>query len=216
MPAVVLAVALWVRLDPASPPFQPLDDAWLGLMGGAHGGLPWAVAEGFDHGAEGRIAGAALLSSAGVLTALRRWRSALFVLTAFAATAAVTGLLKTIGDRPRPEDIMVDVSSNAFPSGHSSRVACLVVVVAVVAIPAAGRWWWPVGALLVLGMVWARTWQHAHWLTDTIGGVATGLGVAMLCWRAFDPMLRRERSQRAGGDPEAPPRSGDARSGAAD
>ncbi|WP_051325507.1 phosphatase PAP2 family protein [Glycomyces tenuis] len=212
---VPLVAALWVRADPLTPPSQPLDDAWLRLMDGPHEGLPWAVAEVFNHGADGRFAGVALLLFAGVLTALRRWRSALFALTVFTATYAVTGVLKTIGERARPEDILVSVSSNAFPSGHSSRMACVVVIIAVTAIPAAARfWWWAVGALLVLGMMWSRTWQHAHWLTDTVGGVATGLGVVMLCWWAFDPMLRRERLRRSAADGDGLARTGDARSAA--
>src|SRR5699024_7044566 len=135
---------------------------------------------------------------------------------AFLTTYAATAVLKHLGDRPRPEDIMVAVSSPAFPSDHSSRVACLVVVIAVVAIPvAARRWWWPVGALLVLGMMWARTWQHAHWRTDTIGGVATGLGVSVLCWRVFDAMLRREREGREAG-PGDEARTGEACTGVED
>jgi membrane-associated phospholipid phosphatase len=207
-----LAAALWVRADPLSPPSQPLDDAWLRLMEGPHEGFPWVVAEVFNHGVRGPFAGVALLLFAGALTAVRRWRSALFALTAFTATYAVTGVLKTIGERDRPEEILVSVSSNAFPSGHSSRMACVVVIVGVVAIPAVARlWWWPVGTLLVLGMMWARTWQHAHWLTDTVGGVATGVGTSMLCWWAFDAMLRRERSLRLSEESEDMAQTGDAR-----
>lgn len=213
--SAVLGLALWVRADPVSPPFQGLDDAWLRLMGGPHEGPLWAVAEGFDHGG-GRIGSVAVPALALALTAVRRWRSALFVLAAVLATHVVTDALKYIGDRPRPGGIMVEVASPAFPSGHSSRMACLVVVIAVVATPvAARRWWWPIGALLVLGMMWARTWQHAHWLTDTFGGVATGLGVSVLCWWAFDAMLRREREGREAG-PGDGARTGEARTGMED
>ncbi|WP_156926129.1 phosphatase PAP2 family protein [Glycomyces arizonensis] len=205
----VLAVALWVRADPASPPFQGLDDDWLRLMGGPHDGLPWAAAEAFNHGG-GRFSAVALMVLAVVLTAVRRWRSALFAITAFLATYAVTEVFKHIADRPRPDSVMVTVTSQSFPSGHSSRAACVVVLLAVVAIPVAARyWWWAVGALLVLSMMWARTWQHAHWLTDTLGGVATGLGVTLLCWWAFGTMLRLERSQRSAREPDDLARTGE-------
>ena len=211
----VLGIALWVRADPASPPFQGLDDAWLRFLDGPREGPLWTAADAFHHGG-GRPATIAMLLFALALTAVRRWRSALFAVAAFLATYALTYALKHLGGRPRPEEVMVAVSSPAFPSGHSSRMACLVVILAVVAVPAAARrLWWPIGALLVLGMMWARTWQHAHWLTDTIGGAAVGLGVSVLCWRAFDPMLRRERQERAAGA-GGPAQTHEARSGMED
>ncbi|GAB3657828.1 phosphatase PAP2 family protein [Glycomyces tarimensis] len=193
----VVAVALWVRADPVSPPFQGLDDAWLGVMGGPHDGALWVVADAFNHSG-GPVGIAIVLVIAGTLLVLRRWASALFAVVAVTATYYLVDVLKLVGDRDRPPDPMVGVASNAFPSGHAARMASLVVVLTVVAVPvAARRWWWPLAAALVLAMMWSRTWQHAHWLTDTVGGAAFAIGVSMLCWRAFDPLLRRERERRA-------------------
>ncbi|MCH7230225.1 phosphatase PAP2 family protein [Glycomyces sp. L485] len=207
LPLAVLAIALWVRADPASPPFQGLDDAWLRLMNGGRDQPLWFVADAFDNSG-GRIGVLSALLLASILVAWRRWRSAVFALAAVSATHLAIALIKLVGDRDRPTGIMVDASSNAFPSGHSARMASVVVVLTVVAIPvAAGRWWWPLAAALVLAMMWSRTWQHAHWLSDTICGAATGIGVSMLCWRACGPLLERERAEilaRTRDDPSEP------------
>ncbi|GAB3236280.1 hypothetical protein GCM10027447_34470 [Glycomyces halotolerans] len=194
--AATLLVAVLVRTDPLSPPFQGLDDAWLRLMAGPRDGLLWGLAEAFNHGGSTRGLLLVFLPAV-VLLAARRWWSALFAVTAVSLTYVVVDLLKLVGDRPRPEEVLVDVVTDAFPSGHAARMASIVLVATVIAIPVGARWWWPVAVALVLGMMWSRTWQYAHWLTDTVGGAATGLGVSLLCWRAFDPLLERERRRRA-------------------
>jgi membrane-associated phospholipid phosphatase len=196
VPLGVLGDALWVRTDPEGPPWQRLDDWWNGVVGGPDEGLMWNLAELlYDVGAR---PGLIVLSAAVIaLLVLRRWRSAVFACTAVAATAIVVDLLKTVSDRPRPADIMVDTASLAFPSGHAARMAAFVVVVAVVAIPARHlKIWWPIGVLLTFAMMLARNWQHAHWLTDTIAGAATGWAVAALAWWALTPLLDRERALR--------------------
>ncbi|WP_136534437.1 phosphatase PAP2 family protein [Glycomyces buryatensis] len=199
LPLAVLALALWVRADPGAPPFQGFDDAWLGLMGSSDRDGPlWTTAVGFDRlgGWVGRIIEAAIVI---VLLARWRWRSALFFAAALVAGHLVTEGFKLIGQRPRPADRMIEIASLSFPSGHASHEAAFVVALAVVAIPvAASRWWWPAATVLVLAMMWSRTWLHAHWPSDTIGGVATGIGVALLCWWAFSPLLDRERKWREG------------------
>ncbi|MEW2582232.1 phosphatase PAP2 family protein [Streptomyces virginiae] len=36
-----------------------------------------------------------------------------------------------------------------------------------------------------LAMMWSRTWLHAHWLTNTAAGAATGAGAGLLVWWLF-------------------------------
>jgi membrane-associated phospholipid phosphatase len=43
-------------------------------------------------------------------------------------------------------------------------------------------------------MALSRTYLGAHWLTDTIGGVLLGAGIAVLIWAPFAQRLRREWS----------------------
>ncbi|WP_157975171.1 phosphatase PAP2 family protein [Glycomyces dulcitolivorans] len=204
VPLGVLGDALWVRLAaPGTPPWQGLDESWNDLVGGPADGLRWQLAQLLNR--LGGEPGLALLAIAVVaLLIARRWRSAVFACAAVAATSLVVELIKLVGERPRPLDVMVDTGSWAFPSGHSARMAAFVVIVAVVWIPARHlRAWWPVAVFLTVLMMGARTWQHAHWLTDTIGGAATGWAVAALVWRVCTPLLDRERAEREAVDAPA-------------
>ncbi|WP_100444158.1 phosphatase PAP2 family protein [Glycomyces xiaoerkulensis] len=189
------AVAWWIRNDP-DPPFQPLDDAWLRLTDGSHDGLLWNAAVLFDR-VGARPGTIAVLALAVLLVAMRRWWSALFAVAAATASGVLIDLLKLFGGRERPPENAAAVASLAFPSGHSAWMAAVVVAFTVIAVPVGAHWWWPVAGLLVLGMMWSRTWLHAHWPTDTAAGAAVGVGTAMLCWWGFNPLLGRERARRA-------------------
>ena len=192
----VLGDAFWVRADPKGPPWQGLDDWWNGLVGGPDDGLMWNLATFLDYtGAEAGLVVCALGVVALIL--VRRWRSAVYACAVLAATALLTDVLKSVGERPRPADIMVDTGSWAFPSGHSSRIAAIVVVIGVLVIPARRlKLWWPIAVLITFAMMLARNWQHAHWLTDTVAGAAIGWAVAFVLWWALTPLLDRERALR--------------------
>ncbi|SDD15133.1 phosphatase PAP2 family protein [Glycomyces harbinensis] len=197
LPFGVLGDALWVRASgPAGPPWQGMDDGWNDLVGGSDSDLWWHLAELLNRlGAEPGLV--VLAAGVVVLLLMRRWRSAVYTCAVVAATSLVIDVLKAVPNRARPDDIMVHTASWSFPSGHSARMAAFVVVIAVVAVPARRlRIWWPLAALLTLAMMWARTWQHAHWLSDTIAGAATGWAVAVFLWWALSPLLDRERALR--------------------
>jgi len=57
-------------------------------------------------------------------------------------------------------------------------------------------WVWIVGAAYVLLMAFSRTYLHAHWLSDTIGGAALGAGVSCIVAAAFAVALAREPRAR--------------------
>jgi membrane-associated phospholipid phosphatase len=208
VPLAVLGDALWVRADPEGPPWQGIDDWWNGLVGGPAEGPAWHASAFMDQlGAQLGL----ILFAVGVVALLlvRRWRSAVYACAALAATKVATDALKAIGERPRPADIMVDTGSWAFPSGHASRMAALVVVIAVLVVPARHlKRWWPVAVVLTCAMMLARNWQHAHWLTDTVAGAATGAAVAVFTWWALSPLLDRERALREGAELETADASG--------
>ncbi len=195
VPLGVLGDAIWIRLA-GTPPWQGLDDHWNALVGGPADGVRWQLAQLLNR--LGAAPGLALLAIAVVALLLtKRWRSAVFACAAVAASAVAVDLVKRVGDRPRPLDVMIDTGSWAFPSGHAARMAAFVVIVAVVWIPARHlRAWWPIAVFLTVLMMGARTWQHAHWLTDTIAGAALGWSVTALAWFALTPLLDRERAQR--------------------
>lgn len=191
--------ALVVRSDLADPPFQALDDRWLGWMGGPHDG-PYAAAAAalnWFGGPPGVVVPLGLLL---VLLLRRRWVSAAFMLGVYlGGNMLVVQGLKHLVDRPRPADPLVRVDHGSFPSGHAASAALLVVLVGALLVPAARRRaWWIGGALFTLAMMWSRTWLHAHWLSDTAAGAAAGAGVALVAWWLFGPALAGE-SVRARG-----------------
>jgi undecaprenyl-diphosphatase len=60
------------------------------------------------------------------------------------------------------------------------------------------RWYvWVGGILWVLWMMWARTYLHAHWLSDVVAGMLEGIAVATLVWCAVQAVHDR-RTARTG------------------
>ncbi|MET9636979.1 phosphatase PAP2 family protein [Streptomyces virginiae] len=188
-----VATAFVVRADITDPPFQGLDDRWLGWMGGPHDGpyLAAATVLNWFGGPVGAVLPLALLL---LLPVRRRWASAGFLLAAYlGGNMLVIQGLKHLVDRPRPANPLVRVDHGSFPSGHAATAALLVVAVGVLLVPAARRRaWWYGGAAFTLAMMWSRTWLHAHWLTDTVAGAAAGAGAGLLAWWLFQPALARE------------------------
>ncbi|MFG2874488.1 phosphatase PAP2 family protein [Streptomyces sp. NPDC048337] len=185
---------LVVRSDVADPPFQPLDDRWLALMGGPHEGPYAALASALNWfgGPFGVVVPIALL----VLLLVRGRRvSATFLFFVYVgANMAVVQGLKHLVDRPRPANPLVRVDHGSFPSGHAAGAALLVVLVGVLLVPAARRRaWWLTGTVFILAMMWSRTWLHAHWLSDTAAGAAAGAGAGLLAWWLCRGALARER-----------------------
>ena len=125
------------------------------------------------------------------LVVARRWRSGLYFLAASALSAAFVQLLKAIFGRVRPEDILVISDHGSFPSGHTANAATIAVALVII---------FPRVWIALLGAAWAalmafsRTQVHAHWLSDTLGGLLAGTGAALIVAAAFTLPLLRERS----------------------
>jgi len=204
--AVFVAMGIAIAPDPSAPFTQPLDDAWRAVVGVGpdSGAYTWFVPMFFQQLGElpGVIVTVVVLPLA--LVAVGRWRSALFFVS---VTAFGPGLLsqamKNLVDRPRPAadptlglfGPLFSVDHGSFPSGHSISAAALAVSVAALIPPSrtlARRVWWVIGALLMVGMVWQRTLVNAHWLSDTLTGLLTGVAAALLMWWAFWPLLHRD------------------------
>lgn len=126
-----------------------------------------------------------------LLLVFRRPWAALYFLIAIIVSAAAVQVLKTAIGRPRPEDILVVSDFGSFPSGHSANAATLAVVLGIVF---ARAWIWVAGSVYTVLMMVSRTYLGAHWLSDTIGGLLLGAGVAVLLWAPFAAKLYRERS----------------------
>ena len=131
-----------------------------------------------------------LIVIAALIVFRRRW-AALYFATATLASAIVVQLLKQVMGRPRPTDILVHPDFGSFPSGHSANAAVLATVLAIVF---ARTWVWAAGAVYTVAMMLSRTYLGAHWISDTVGGMLVGAGIAVIVWAPFALKLAAERS----------------------
>ena len=206
--ALLLAFAAFawvVSLDVAHPFVQGMDDAWRRLVGSGPGPETALLPMFFQQLGQALGALVFMLIIPGVLFAIRRWRSALFVLAAMLGSTLVAQLVKNLVDRPRPAadeaaglyGPLFQVDHGSLPSGHSVTMGFMVVAMAAL-IPPARRWiWWIAGVLLAAGMVWQRTLINAHWLSDTLIGLAAGAGSTLILWWAFSALLEQDRGKPA-------------------
>ncbi|HEY5222381.1 MAG TPA: phosphatase PAP2 family protein [Microbacteriaceae bacterium] len=123
-----------------------------------------------------------------LLLAKRPWAAGYF-LVATLVTGGSVQLLKHLFGRARPEHILVTVDFGSFPSGHVANAAAMALVLALL-FP---RWWvWAAGALYTVVMMFSRTYLGAHWLSDTIGALLLGIGVAIVVWAPLAAKLDGE------------------------
>lgn len=124
-----------------------------------------------------------------VFLVLRRRWAAIYYGLALAISAGLVQLLKSLYERPRPEDILVTVDSGSFPSGHSANAATLAVVLGIILWR---TWVWVAGAVYVVVMMLSRTYLGAHWISDTVGGLLLGAAVAVILWAPLASRLQQE------------------------
>ena len=120
--------------------------------------------------------------------ALRRWRLAVELLVAGAATYGAAKVVKGVWPRARPDGLIADVVirgeaalGRGFVSGHAATLTALATV--------AWPWLAPRGRVVLLLVVvvvcLARVHVGAHLPLDVVGGAALGLAVAGLVRLAF-------------------------------
>lgn len=124
----------------------------------------------------------------GLILLKRPWAAAYF-LVAEAVSAGGVQVLKHLFGRVRPEDIIVISDYGSYPSGHVANATTLAIA-AIVIFPR--LWVVLVGAGWVLLMAFSRTYLHAHWLSDTVGGVLIGAGAALIVAAAFVVPMAKE------------------------
>jgi undecaprenyl-diphosphatase len=126
-----------------------------------------------------------------LLLAFRRpWGATYFAAASILSVVCVQILKQTVG-RARPTEILVHADLGSFPSGHTANAATMAVVLGIV-FPFV--WVRVVGAAWAILMAVSRTYLGAHWLSDTIGGLLLGAGVAIIVWAPLAYRLERERS----------------------
>ncbi|MET4156465.1 phosphatase PAP2 family protein [Agromyces sp. PvR057] len=200
--ALFVVFGITVFQNVAAPLTQPLDDAWRRLVGAsAVENVSWIVPMFFQY--LGELPGFALtiLLIPIWLFIIRRWRSALFWLTAeLVGNMVVSQVTKNLVDRPRPADDLVNnlfgplfrVDHGSFPSGHAVSAGILIIAVAAVLPPAKRRVWWIVAAIIGIGMIWQRTLINAHWFSDAVFGVIGGASATLILWWAFSTLIAKD------------------------
>lgn len=125
----------------------------------------------------------------GLLIWRRPW-GALYYAIAAVASVTITTIIKNLVGRPRPTEILVQPDFGSFPSGHSANAALIATTLGIIFWR---TWIWITGAVYTLLMMLSRTYLGAHWISDTVGGMLVGVGVAVIVWAPFALRLYRER-----------------------
>ncbi len=129
-----------------------------------------------------------------VIVLIKRPWAAGYYLVATVLSAGFVQLLKQVFGRARPEDMLVMSDFGSFPSGHVANAATMAVCLAII-FP---RLWVALaGAIYTIVMLLSRTYLGVHWLTDTIGGLLLGAGVAIVLWAPVAAKLDGERDLAA-------------------
>lgn len=186
--AVACGLGAWVFFRGASP--FAIDVWWNQLFAAAPSEPLFVFALAMDE-VGGHLTAVLIVPLAGALALFlvgRRW-SALYFVAASAGSAALVQVLKHTFGRARPEDILILSDYGSFPSGHTANAATIAVVAAVV-FPRA--WVRVVGVAWVVLMAFSRTYLHAHWLSDTVGGALVGAGAALVLAAAFSRLRSRD------------------------
>ncbi|WP_396667841.1 phosphatase PAP2 family protein [Microbacterium sp. R86528] len=131
-------------------------------------------------------------SALALLVAGHRW-AAFYLLVALILSAGLVQILKHLFGRIRPEEIIVLSDHGSFPSGHVANAATMSVAFLVI-FPR--LWVFIVGTAWVALMALSRTYVHAHWLSDTLGGACVGGGAALIVAALFVARLAVEDRAR--------------------
>ncbi|WP_426519418.1 phosphatase PAP2 family protein [Diaminobutyricibacter sp. McL0618] len=187
--ALVLIMAGIIALRPTEP--FAIDLRWMGEVV-EHRSPFWTVPALVMNALGGGLIGVVIIPL-GIVAAFLLWRrpwAALYYAIAAALSAGCVQLLKVTVDRARPEDMLVQSDPGSFPSGHTANAATTAVAIAIIFYPRV--WLWVAGGAYAVAMALSRTYLGAHWLSDTIGGLLLGAGVAVLVWAPLAYKLAAE------------------------
>jgi membrane-associated phospholipid phosphatase len=154
----------------------------------------------------GHLLPVAFVAAAVALVARWRWGGwdlGLLLLTVLGGASVVTGVVKLLTARTRPDEAVVETLSSAFPSGHAVRAAAVYGLIAWLGLLVARRRWvrlmLPLLAVAAVGLnSLARVALTAHWPSDVVVGVALGavwLAVSLYLLRPQSLAVARRRAE---------------------
>jgi undecaprenyl-diphosphatase len=190
--ALVLIMAGIIALRPTEP--FVIDVKWMGEIV-EHRSAFWTVPALVMNTLGGGIIGVVIVPIGIVLALLlfrRPWAALYFAVSAGLSAGSVQILKVTVG-RARPEDMLVPSDPGSFPSGHTANAATTAIALGFIFFPRV--WVWVAGSAYAVAMALSRTYLGVHWLSDTIGGLLLGAGVAVLVWAPFAYKLAAEGSR---------------------
>lgn len=172
----------------------PLDTAWFDFSNDTRSPLILSLSLFLNDAGAQVIVGVVVPVVAAILFAIRRrgW-AAVAVLLCGITSAPLVNVIKSFLERPRPGDQLISVSLSAYPSGHVANLSATVVVLALIL---GWRWLRVVAVLLVAAMALSRTYVNVHWITDDIGGLLLGYGLALVVWGVLADRVRAEADTR--------------------
>jgi len=171
---------------------RTVDDPWHRLM------LSWHSDIGLDVARFFRLVGQRPLSVLcyvlfGMFLYVRGHRREMWMLTGVVVFVSVSVVLgKIVIGRPRPLDQVIFTEGKAFPSGHAAFAGALAMALWLWA-GCRKNWWKGLLLFFAIGMAWSRTYLCAHWLSDTLAGLAWGAGVVEFCVLVVQGRGERER-----------------------
>jgi membrane-associated phospholipid phosphatase len=172
----------------------PMDVAWFGFSRASVSPPILLVSRILNDAGAQVIVGVLVPVIAAILFGIRRrgWAAVAVLLCGIASAPLVTAI-KSVLERPRPDDQLIQVSLSAYPSGHVANLAAVIIVLALIL---RRRWFAVLAVVLCVAMALSRTYLNVHWITDDIGGLLQGAGLALIVWGALAGRLHAERRGR--------------------
>lgn len=168
----------------------PVDLAWYQFSNATRSTLILNVSHFLNDAGAQVIVGVVIPVAVAILFAIRRrgWAAVAVLLCGIISAPLVTEI-KSFLERPRPHDQLVGVTLSAYPSGHVANLSATIVVIALLV---GWRWFAVLAVLLTAAMASSRTYLNVHWITDDLGGLLLGCGLALLVWGALARRIRAE------------------------
>ncbi len=194
MYALAALVMTLMAFDVGRDVVQPVDDAWHDVMVGLEWRPGIAIAKVLDLVGSIWVTLPVRIGVAIWLASRTRWAALTFWVSAWLISDLSIGLLKTLYERARPLDALVETSGFSFPSGHAVAAAATAVALVIVLFrPGPHRRIWELrAAAFALVMALSRSYLRAHWLSDVVAGVLLGAATTI----AVAAIVHRWRVQR--------------------